>query len=365
MCYIHNLFEPYAVGGAERVVEARMLEQKTKGNTPFLITAKPWTGWKSWKPELSEEEGMRVYRVWFPNVAFYGHISKYPFLFRVCWHLMNLFQWWGARIIKDILQKEKPDVVETHNLMGIGFQTPRVIQRLHIRHRHVLHDVQLVEPSGILAWNHQKDSLFQQVYAWYIRRCFGNPDEVESPSYFLQDFYTQRGFFSYTTWMVGSQSLLTDVAGRQKQETKNKKHVLFVGSLVSHKGIQVLMDAWDALDEYMKKEYVLDIVGGGVLETAVRDWAKQYGTVTVHGRLSSKEALYGLYQTQPLLIFPSIALENRPNVIVEAMHFGLHIIASDTGGVKELVGAYPCADIIVPNDTNVLSQAIKRHFKEE
>jgi hypothetical protein len=41
-----------------------------------------------------------------------------------------------------------PDVLLTHNLTGCGFGTPQKIRERGVRWVHILHDVQLFEPSG-------------------------------------------------------------------------------------------------------------------------------------------------------------------------------------------------------------------------
>jgi glycosyltransferase involved in cell wall biosynthesis len=83
-------------------------------------------------------------------------------------------------------------------------------------------------------------------------------------------------------------------------------------------------------------DVVLHIVGSGILENEVKEWSKTKHNVTVHGRLEGAE-LDQVYEQCQILIFPSICLENCPTVIVEALEKGLEVIASDTGGVGELV----------------------------
>jgi len=80
----------------------------------------------------------------------------------------------------------------------------------------------------------------------------------------------------------------------------------------------------------------LHIVGDGILRDEVEKWARNKDNVKVYGRLEGKD-LEEIYNNCDTLIFPSTCLENNPTVIHEAHEHGLRVIASDTGGVREIV----------------------------
>ena len=358
ICYINNLYQPYAVGGAEKVIENLV----KFGDV--VISWKPWTCWSSWRPERSVEDGVIIYRYWAPNIFSYKNLAKHNFLLKLLWHAIDIFNFWSARIIKKILLVEKPDTVNTHNLMGIGFGIPRLAQKMGIKHIHSLHDVQLVQPSGVLPWNHEKDSLAQKVYIWIMKRRFGRPDEIVSLSEFLKCFYQKRKFFVGSEWATGR---FGDLAIRELGNLESRQsddinvdalisqspnypitklpNYLFVGSLVKHKGIEVLMQSWNKLPKDFKGE--LHIVGDGILRDEVEKWGRGDNRVKIYGRLG-KEELNKVYEKCDVLVFPSICIENQPQVIVEAMRHGLFIIASDTGGAGELLRWYAKARLVEP-----------------
>lgn len=350
-CFLNNLYPPYAVGGAERVVFARAKAMVERGEEAVVITTAPWQGWGSWRPIKTVEEGIVVYRFWVPHMCWYRDLQKHSLLFKLLWHKIDVWNWQAGLIVKNILQTERPDIAETHNLMGLGFSIPGVIQRLHIRHVHYLHDVQLVEPSGVLPWNHEYDSLFQKLYAWVMRMRMETPTKVIFPSNFLREFYEKRGFWSESEIWSGESGMGNHEVRIMNHEV-NSKRFLFVGSLVVHKGVQLLLDAWKTLPKELNIH--LDIVGDGPLRSLVETFAKEDSRVTYHGRLEG-EALHALYRKNDVLVFPSVCLENRPTVIVEALEHGMQVIASDTGGVKELI----TQTLILPGDTVALAEAIR------
>jgi len=300
------------------------------------------------------EDGVAVYRFWAPNIFSYKNLDKHNFIFKLSWHKIDILNFWSGRIIKKILEQEKPDEVQTHNLMGIGFGAPRVIQKLKIKHTHYLHDIQLVEPSGVLPWNHERDSLWQKIYSWIMRWRMGSPDAVLSPSEFLIGFYQKRGFFAGSHHHIITSSHHHMILNSERR-AHNPTTFLFVGSLVEHKGIRVLMRAWNKIDKNAQVE--LRIVGDGKLKKEVEEWAKGDKRIKVYGRLDEK-ALAEVYKKSDVLIFPSICIENHPIVIDEAHQFGLRVIASDTGGVSEMVRL---EDMLVrPDDVERLGMEIER-----
>src|SRR3989338_9386121 len=264
VCHITNLYKPYAVGGAERFVE----ESVNEGDA--VISWMPWEGLGSWKPHRTVEDGVIVYRYWAPNVFSYTNLSRHGALAKLLWHKIDIWNWWSGRIVRSILLQEKPDVVNTHNLMGIGFSIPKVIQKLGIKHVHTLHDIQLVEPSGVLPWNHEEDSFVQKAYSWIMKRRFCRPDEVVSLSKFLMEFFRKRRFFQHSEWVIRQLCNLS-IRDAKKRITQLPNYqitkFLFVGSLATHKGLEVLMHAWEKLPKDFSVE--LHIVGDGVLRQEV------------------------------------------------------------------------------------------------
>lgn len=353
--FINNLYKPYVRGGAEKVVEQRALKALEQNNEVTIITlAKN----KSEHNQVFWDGKIKIIRIYPKNIFTYFDLNKHGYLTKLIWHFIDIFG--CARYLQQILLSEKPEVVETHNLMGVGvYKIYKVLKSIKsgIKWNHYLHDVQLVEPSGVLSWDHKRDNILQKIYAGIMKRNFRNVDQVISPSKFLQEFYKERRFFQSSEFIVlSSQSAIVE----QKKINSNKTF-LFVGSLVEHKGVKVLMKVWDEIcsnysrhsresgnptpqkdssfrgnDVWKDSHFFLNIVGDGELRREVKEWAKNKKNVQVFGRLEG-DKLENVYQQSDVLIMPSVCLENCPTVILEAQKYGLQIIASDTGGVRELV----------------------------
>ncbi|MBT3817109.1 MAG: glycosyltransferase [Candidatus Magasanikbacteria bacterium] len=327
---INNLYGKYARGGAERVVEQLARHYQAGGKHVIVISLGK-------KNERIEHDGVVVYYYKAPQIFSYVDLDKHGLFLKMIWHAFNICNIFSALGIVNILKKEKVSLVHTHNLMGLGLCLPVAFRKRNIKHIHTVHDVQLVEPSGVLSWDHKKDNLFQVCYKYITKLLMGSPAEVIFPSQYMSDFYTSRGFFKK------SKKKVLSIHNSYKQKTSKKiQTYVFVGTLSEHKGAHLLPEIWNDIDDK-----TLIIVGDGELRERISSWAKKQDTVTYLGRLE-KVALEEIYKKADCLIFPSICIENRPNVLEEALAHGLSIIASDTGGVREVLAEVSQAHLVTP-----------------
>jgi len=111
--FINNLYKPYARGGAERVVEERAHSALARSDEAVVITlAKN----KSEHKQVFWDGKIKVIRIWTKNIFSYFDLSKHSYLIKLIWHFIDIFG--CTRDLQQILLSEKPDVVETHNLVG-------------------------------------------------------------------------------------------------------------------------------------------------------------------------------------------------------------------------------------------------------
>lgn len=332
VCLITNLYPPYVRGGAEQVVAKTVRALRSEGHTVVVITSTPE------KAEKIEENGVLIYRLHPKNVFFYTDAHKHHALVRLTWHLINMFHWGVMQDIKKILDEVKPDIVHTHNLMGLSFLIPHAIKRLGIRHLHTVHDVQLVEPSGIILKQKENSWRYKgfpvKIYSWLTKWLFGSPNVVISPSQFLLKFYHERGFFHASKQVVLRNPLTVDVQEVVKTERMNGPvRFLYLGQIEYHKGILFLLETFLQAKELNAE---LHIVGDGSCFKEVVDMVREDSRVRVYGRMDRK-TLPQLFEKIDMAIVPSLCYENSPTVIFESFAFGVPVLASNIEGVAELI----------------------------
>lgn len=333
ICLINNLYPPYARGGAEQVVKVTADGFVSEGHQVVILTSAP----EQWGMEKLDK--MTICRLSPRNLYFYSDGDKHCFFTRALWHFFDIFNIATALKVRKILIKEKPDVVYTHNLMGLSFLIPVVLRQLKLRHIHTVHDVQLVEPSGII-WAGKEDSWryhnpLTWLYVWLMKKLIGSPETVVSSSQFLIDFYKSYKFFPRSQFKLERNPVSVEKVARPERDSITE--FLYLGQIEKHKGVLFLARAFVDL---MKKENnlpcELKIVGKGSLEKELRDIIGSCPQAHFLGP-AQREEIPALLARADVLVAPSLCLENWPTAISEAVSLGVFILASAVGGIPEMI----------------------------
>jgi glycosyltransferase involved in cell wall biosynthesis len=147
----------------------------------------------------------------------------------------------------------------------------------------------------------------------------------------------------------------------RKLHGKERLRLCFVGRLVRLKGVHVLLQAVEGLEEIE-----LTVVGDGPerprLEALAR-W-KEVENIRFLGELRRNEAR-SVMQNAHALVIPSVCTpdgrsEGLPLVLLEAWSCGLPVVASRNGGVAEAVARFGGGIFFESGNNNALRNAIAR-----
>lgn len=152
-------------------------------------------------------------------------------------------------------------------------------------------------------------------------------------------------------------------AWRGKLATPDESIVMFVGRFVREKGIQVLLSAASSvLAQRPNTKFV--IVGGGHrehLEKFVR-WFGLRDKVLFTGFMANR-SLHQLYRCADVAVFPSL-YEPFGIVALEGMAAGAAVVASDAGGLKEVVQHDETGTLSYAGDAQSLAWGILRVLED-
>lgn len=131
-------------------------------------------------------------------------------------------------------------------------------------------------------------------------------------------------------------------------------YYLYFGRLSREKGIHTLIKAFGKLPEQN-----LIIAGTGPDGETLRAMVKNLGyhNISFLGFKSGDE-LHSLIKNASFILVPSEWYENNPLSIIEAMSFGKPILASDIGGIPELVKHGQNGFLFRPKDVDAILSAI-------
>lgn len=141
--------------------------------------------------------------------------------------------------------------------------------------------------------------------------------------------------------------------------------VLFVGRLVERKGVRVLLDALAQPGALQACRAV--IVGDGPERGDLEAYAAALGVgerVSFRGRISAAE-LAQAYATAQAFVLPAV-LDQRGDteglgvVLLEAMSYGVPVVASRIGGITDIVEDGNTGLLVAPGDARQLAAAVQR-----
>jgi len=308
---INNLYKPYQKGGAERIVEILSNQLTDLGHSVFIVSTKPKT--------TKNNEESDVYYL----SSSYSKLSQFSFTKSLLWQLTNLINIKKYRALTKIFRTEQPELVITNNLMGLGLLTPLAIKQAKAKHIHILHDIQLLHPSGLMYFDHENliNSLPAKIYQQIVKLLLGK-FIVVSPSKWLLNLHQTQGLFKNDQTKVIANPLV------EKQNLTNKlpnKNFIFVGQLEEHKGLDLFVGAAARF-----LDYTFLVVGSGTLEI------KATPNLKILGQKTSEE-VSELLNNSLAAIIPSRCYENSPTVIYEAAAVKTPVIAANLGGIPELI----------------------------
>lgn len=162
-----------------------------------------------------------------------------------------------------------------------------------------------------------------------IESLFEKIDLFISPSIILQKKLVERGIPKEKIIVLDS-GINLDLFKNINKNSSERVRIGFIGSLVDKKGIFVILDAFEGINNA-----VLNLFGTAI-EATVQKINHMNENIIFHGPFNHPE-INNIFKNIDVLIVPSICMENSPLIIREAFATKTPVIASDIGGLSEMI----------------------------
>jgi len=136
--------------------------------------------------------------------------------------------------------------------------------------------------------------------------------------------------------------------------------ILYVGRLVPVKGVRYLLEAIQLLHSRRFDVEVL-IVGDGYHRNGLENIVKNKNIekkVRFLGRIPFGSELFKIYRQSDIFVLPSLS-EGIPKTIIEAMAFGLLIVATKVGGIPDIIKDKETGLLVKPRSPIAIADAIE------
>jgi glycosyltransferase involved in cell wall biosynthesis len=345
----------YLRGGTERYCfdMTRLLQGKGHTVIPFsMIHEKNWQS--EYAPYFVEEISFeRSASPWRPLASFRSAIRA-------------IYSGEAREKLNSLIKAGRPDIAYLHNIHHqISLSILPVLKKHKIPIIWRLHDYSLFCPNYLFSNSHgavceacrggryyqavlqkcRRDSRAASlVAAWgaYLDHWLGLPDLVDlfiAPSRFVKAKMIQHGLSASRLTVIPNFIELSAFEPAhlappcKAKEGEGDSYLLYFGRLSSEKGLRTLIQAVGQIPDSRLK-----IVGDGPQRQELESLAERMacGRVEFAGYQVMEELLITLKGAK-MVILPSEWYENCPYTILEAFALGKPVIASDIGGIPELI----------------------------
>jgi len=341
---IHNHYrEP---GGEDAVVEAEVKMLKDRGHKVIVYIR-----------SNKEIEDMSFFR-------------RLVFIFRDSIWNKDSYQ-----AIKNIIEKENPDIAHLHNVFLMMSPSVYVALREHgVPMIQTIHNYRLLCPKATFFRKNkicEKCSSGNYIYS-IIYRCWRGSGILTLLMSRILQYHERHGTFRklidhfITLTKLSRDKFIRAGFDPNSFTTKHnfvhapeidldreiENYALFVGRLSDGKGVATLLSAWQEMEGYS-----LLIAGDGPMRKTMENFIKKNNIkgIQMLGRKTNDEVRQLMYKAN-FLIFPSEWYECFPVTIVESFAMGTPVIASKIGGMMEIIEEKKTGLFFMPGDPSDLAK---------
>ena len=358
--FASSLYQPNVVGGAEKVFQTLGESLARLGHTAVVVTTQP-RGDRA----VEELNGVRIHYV--PTRNLYRPFTRAQpnGLMRAAWHAIDTYNPMMGGVLGRILDEERPDVVNTHNLAGLSVAAIIEASRRTLPLVHTLHDQYLLCPRVTMfksAENCRQQCFTCSLYAVPRKAASQRVDVAIGVSRFILERHVQHGFFTSADHRVVYNGFATGLATPGPASAPRPFRFGYLGQIRDTKGVHLLVEAF-AGESSPEAELWIAGRGDARYEGILRERTTRSDRVRWLGFVDPEE----LFQAIDVLVVPSVWADTAPLVVIEAFQRGIPVVGSNRGGIPELITADTgwLFDPAEPNGLAVVLKACARMSTEQ
>ncbi len=264
---------------------------------------------------------------------------------------------YAGKELRSLLSRENPDVFHAHHAF-----TPLSLRGMAVAKEENFPTV-LTTHSIFLAYDSPVWDFFNQAFpvmGWYIDRADRIIAVSNAAKTFISHFIKKEvvvipnGVDNKKFHPNWNRERLREELGIEEEHI-----ILCVSRLSYRKGIHVLLNTMKILSEEMDGVRLI-ILGEGEMGLFLRTQAKLLdieNRVSFMGYVPSQQLpkFFGVTDT---FVLPSITAEAFGIVLLEAMASGKPVVATNVGGIPEVIESSNCGILVDPGDEYALAEAI-------
>lgn len=348
---VNSYYYPDIRGGAEISVQKLAENLSSKGHEVFILC--------SGENKKEVINAVNILRIPFNRGEKFNGLTK-----RVTFKLLSMRNVSYNKSVKREIQMIKPDLIHCNNIYNISTSVWNIGKELGIPIIQTLRDYFLLcHKSTLLCGGKvcQNNRKICSIYKTIRKKQFEKIDFVTAPSEFTLRTFIENGMFDsnkskviYNAIDESTYKMDEIISIRNKRSESEKIQFCFLGSLVEHKGVKLLVENLKSNDKIE-----LHIAGDGELRSYVQKEELASNSIKYHGKLSEKE-VEKLLMKCDVLIVPSLWNEPFGRVVIDAYKFGMPVIASNLGGLPEIIEVNKTGIIFDPMMPNSLIECIEK-----
>lgn len=337
-----NAYPPNFIGGAELIAHYQAKQLQCQGYNVTIFTGDTHEQGKRHSMRREDYEGLPVYRI---HLTYEDYDPKF----------VNFAHKDVEELFKTILIKFSPDIVHFHNIIGLSVGLIHIAKQRGIKTVLTLHDHwgfcfknTLIKNNNDICQDFTRCSdcvptipgennlnFPMRMRQDFLAMQLEEVDAFISPSRYLANTYVSACIPKEKMHVIWNGIDVGKFSHIKKVPDPNHIRFTFIGYFGKHKGIHILLDALQYLNN--KQKITINLIGDGELFTQYKNEVNDKNLrdiVKFWGKIKNIEDAYA--QTD-VFVLPSIWPENQPVSITEAMSAGIPVIASNGGGIPELI----------------------------